>query len=107
MTNLHGLLAELGLAAPEMHPEREASLESDWIVDQPFVPEQGQCYEIAYGMLMLHGSETYARVRIRVDGSSPSQWFDLDQGQNIDQELQLRPVRAYRRIAASCSSSTH
>lgn len=102
MTNLHGLLAELGLANPEMHPEREASPDSDWIVDQSFMPEPGQCYEVAYGKLALAGGD-YVRARIRADGSSPSQWFDLDQGRMIDPALQLQPVRAYRPISPPSS----
>lgn len=108
MANLHGLLAELGLANPEMHPERDLSHESDWVVDQAFMPEPGQCYELAYGRVRLHGRDAYARVRIRADGILPSQWFDLDAGRALDPALQALPVRAYRPISGpSVSPSSH
>jgi hypothetical protein len=99
MSTLNGLLAELGLSTPEMHPEREAPHETEWIVDQPFVPEPGQCYEIAYGKVSFQGRDIHVRKRIRADGSTPSQWFDLDAGQPLDPELQTHPVRAFRPLA--------
>jgi hypothetical protein len=102
MSTLNGLLAELGLSNPEMHPEREAPHESEWIVDQPFSPGEGLCYEIAYGKVNLHGRDMPVRVRIRADGSAPSQWFDLDEGRPLDPELQAYPVRAFRPLAV-CS----
>lgn len=107
MANLHGLLAELGLANPDMHPERDAANahESEWIADQAFVPEVGACYELAYGLISLHGREAYARVRIRADGAAPAQWFDLDENRLLDPELQGRAVRAYRPIAQSSPAS--
>lgn len=104
MANLHGLLVELGLADPEMHPEREVP-HDDWVVDRPFVPDAGQCYELAYGKVILQGHETPARVRIRADGDSPSQWIDLENGQVIDPALQTLPVRAYRPISNSSAPS--
>lgn len=108
MTNLHGLLAELGLATPEMHPERDVSHDAEWVVDQPFSPQPGQCYELAYGKVMLHGRDIHVRARIRADGTRPTQWFDLDEGQILDPTLQALPVRAYRPISESSpSSSSH
>lgn len=98
MSTLNGLLAELGLANPEMHPERDVSQETEWIVNQPFVPTIGQCYEVAYGKVSQHGRERYARARIRIDGAQPSQWFDLDEGQVLAPFFQDCPVRAYRPI---------
>ena len=108
MSTLNGLLAELGLSNPEMHPEREAPHEAEWVVDQPFSPEAGQCYELAYGKVSLHGHDAHVRVRIRADGSAPSQWLDLDEGKPLAPELQAYPVRAYRPIA-DCSppSASH
>lgn len=108
MANLHGLLAELGLANPEMHPERDVSHDSEWVVDQPFMPESGQCYELAYGKVTLHGREISVRARIRADGETPSQWIDLEQGQALDPTLQALPIRAYRPISeSSASPSSH
>lgn len=98
MSSLSGLLAELGLADPEMHPERASGPKESWIVDLPFTPEPGQCYEVAFGKVILQGREVYGRVRIRADGPEPSQWFDLDAGRALDPELQSRPVRAFRHI---------
>ena len=107
MSTLNGLLAELGLANPEMHPERDVSHEADWIVDQPFVPVVGQCYEVAYGKVVQLGRERYARARIRIDGTDPSQWLDLDEGQMLDADLQQRPVRAYRPIHDPSAAAAH
>ena len=101
MSTLNGLLAELGLASPEMHPEREAPHESDWIADQSFIPEPGQCYEVAFGKVLLQGQEVYGRARIRIDGHAPSQWFDIDTGKTLAAELQAYPVRAFRPISPS------
>lgn len=110
MANLHGILAELGLANPEMHPERDATHvnENDWVVDLPFTPEPGSCYELAYGLVPLHGRDVHARVRIRADGSSSAEWFDLDEGRPLAPELQARTVRAYRRLPdSSVTPSSH
>jgi len=112
MANLHGLLAELGLANPEMHPERDpeqyTAHETEWVVDRAFTPEPGSSYELAYGLVSLHGRDVHARVRIRADGASPSQWFDLDEGRPLEPELQARPVRAYRPISdSSAAPSSH
>lgn len=108
MSTLNGLLAELGLSNPEMHPEREAPHEAEWIVDQPFSPEEGLCYEIAYGKVNLRGRDMPVRARIRADGSAPSQWFDLDEGQPLDPELQSYPVRAFRPLpVCSAPSDSH
>lgn len=105
MANLHGLLAELGLADPEMHPERATGPRESWIVDLPFTPEPGQCYEVAFGKVSVQGREVYGRVRIRADGHDPSQWFDIDAGRMLDPELQACPVRAFRHIPSPSSSS--
>lgn len=106
MAILNGLLAELGLADPEMHPERETSSDAAWITDQPFNPEFGQCYEVAFGKVSVQGQEVYARSRIRIDGDRPAQWFDLDRNDKLDPELQSCPVRAFRPIATPHASSS-
>ena len=108
MSILNGLLAELGLADPEMHPEREAAHDTDWIIDRPFNPEPGQCYEVAFGKVVLQGREVYSRARIRIEGQMPSQWYDLDHDNWLAPELQSYPVRAFRPISpAAGSSSSH
>ena len=107
MSILNGLLAELGLADPEMHSEREVAHDTGWIVDRPFNPELGQCYEVAFGKVLLQGREVAGRARIRIDGYTPSQWYDLDHDNTLAPELQSYPVRAFRPIdpAAGASSS--
>ena len=49
MATLHGILAELGIENPLMHPEPDASRASEWIVDRAFVPVEGKSYKLAYG----------------------------------------------------------
>jgi len=101
MATLHGVLAELGIEAPFMHPEREAHGaqehgRSQWVVDQAFTPAAGRSYEIAYGAIPYGGENRPVVKRVRIDGQSPDSWFDLDAGKPLDSELQHYAVRGYR-----------
>lgn len=124
MANLHGLLAELGIEAPVMHPERaepvntqggngqaakdRAEARAAWIVDRPFEPVQGNSYEIAYGAI-AYGSpegvsdETERRTvikKVRIDGLSVHEWHDLETGAPLEQALHAYPVRGFRELGS-------
>jgi hypothetical protein len=98
METLHGILTELGVEDPDMHPEREAPHQSRWIVDQPFVPTIGKSYELAFGKIFLGGESRHVIRRVRVDGTSPDNWIDLNEGKPLDKDLQLFRVKAHRSI---------
>ena len=97
MGTLHGILAELGIEPPLMHPERESSAKPGWIIDQPFVPVQGLSYELAYGNIST-GSKQPVIKKIRADGPAPADWFDLDEGMPLDPGLHACPIKGFRQI---------
>lgn len=93
MTNLHGILAELGIVPPALHSEREVPHPSGWAIDCPFAPVVGRRYEIA-----LVGAFRHERRKVRIDGPAPADWFDLDRERPLDPTLGVLPVKAFRRI---------
>ena len=98
MATLHGILAELGIESPDMHPEREIPHEFPWVVDEEFVPIEGTSYEVAYGRIPVDGNQRHVLKKIRIDGPTPDRWFDLDEGEMLAAHLQELPVRGFRRI---------
>ncbi|WP_147375670.1 hypothetical protein [Noviherbaspirillum cavernae] len=96
MATLHGILAELGIENPDMHPEREMHHAAAWIVDRPFEPIEGESYELAYGKLLVDGGEGHVIKKVRIDGVAPQAWIDLDTGRALDSQLQMLPVRGFR-----------
>lgn len=100
MATLHGILAELGIENPAMHPEREVSRDrkSKWIVDEIFLPVEGESYELAFGKLFFDGEHRHVIKRVRIAGSQAGDWFDLDEGKPLDKNLQTAAVKAFRRI---------
>lgn len=93
MATLHGILAELGIEAPTMHPEREIPSGDDWVSGVPFQPEQDLSYE-----LLLGDAEHHVRKIVRIDGIAPAEWYDLEYERPLDATLRALPVRAYRRL---------
>lgn len=96
MMILHGLLAKLGIDAMPLDALQETADETEWIVDQKFVPITGRRYEIAYGKLPYHGRECRVLRRIQAGGTTPDSWLDLDTQALLDPELQRWPVRGFR-----------
>ncbi len=96
MATLHGILAELGIADPDMHPEREAQGMARWSVGEDFRPEQGGSYEVAYGRIPFRGEERQVIKRIRIDGPTADSWFDLEENHPLDRALHSAPVKAFR-----------
>lgn len=99
MATLHGILAELGIEKPAMHPEREIPGASRWILDQLFIPIQGKSYEITYGKVAIDdGAPRHVIKKIRIDGPTASDWFDLGENKPLDKRLQALTVRGFRPI---------
>lgn len=107
MGTLHGILAELGIENPDMHPERTsggAGADPDkgqgyatrWVVDEDFIPQTGKTYEIAFGRVPFGGQERHVMRRVRVEHVSPSGWIDQETGNPLDPELAALPVKAFR-----------
>ncbi len=93
MATLHGILAELGIEMPALHPEREITSGPQWMIDQPFRPELDASYEIVLG-----DEQRHARKTVRIDGPQPGDWYDLDDERLLAPELAALPVRAFRRL---------
>jgi hypothetical protein len=99
MSTLHGLLAELGIEDPAMHPEREAPHQHKWIVHEKFLPVEGKSYELAFGKILFAGELKHVVKRIRIAGPTPDGWIDLDAAKPLDKALQACEVKAFRPIA--------
>jgi len=93
MATLHGILAELGIETPAMHPEREVADTAGWVVDRPFLPEMDASYEIVLG-----DEQRHLRKTVRIDGPDRGDWFDLEQGAPLEPALRTLPVRAFRHL---------
>src|SRR6478609_7251785 len=101
MATLHGILAELGIENPAMHPEREmehetshaSADEGDWITDEKFMPVFGKSYQLIFAKLNFDGQQRHVLKRIRADGPTPDQWFDLNAGEPLEKDLREGVVK--------------
>lgn len=98
MATLHGILSELGLENPAMHPEREVGHKPQWVLDETFIPIIGKSYDITYGKIVFRGEHKHVIKRIRVDGPTPESWVDLGTGKPLDAELHGYAVKGFRAI---------
>jgi hypothetical protein len=98
MATLHGILAELGIEPPVMHPERATAHQTGWIIDEEFAPVEGKTYEIAFGKIRHAGEERHMIKRVRIDGPVRAQWFDIDEGRALDSDLHAFNIKAFRQL---------
>ena len=96
MNTLHSLLAELGIESPALHGQGDNPYVSQWVVDEPFIPELGHSYEITYGKVPLAGEERHVVKKVRIDGTDPGHWFDLDADAPLASHWQELPVKGFR-----------
>jgi hypothetical protein len=68
------------------------------VIGKAFTPLVGKCYDLRFGKIRLDEQEVYCSARIRVNGSLPSQWEDIDTGLPLDQRLSTHRIQAYREI---------
>lgn len=101
MSALHGILAELGIEAPHMHAGNAQETASQWVTDQPFAPVEGRSYELAYDALPGGGADGVhppLLKRVRIDGPSAGDWYDLEAGAPLAPELRQHAVRGFREL---------
>jgi hypothetical protein len=91
---LHSILTELGVSEPARQRFPHAPQESNWIVDQPFAPVVGKCYEVDYGKVAASAASVIKKLRI--DAASPEGWFDLEEGKPLDVSMRGLAVKAFR-----------
>lgn len=97
MMSLHGILAELGLARPVLQQE-DPLHEGEWTTEPRFDPEDGACYELLFSRIPPRAGEPPVIKRVRADGPSAADWFDLETQQPLDRKLYAYAVKAYRRL---------
>ena len=96
-------LTSLGLEAAGLVPQGDKS-EPSWITGRLFLPAVGSCYEVHFGRIVYRGNEAYVSARLRIEGSTPAAWIDLDDQQPLDPELSRFAVQAFRMIVdAQCA----
>jgi hypothetical protein len=98
MATLHGILAELGIESPDLHPERALPHTPEWTGDKEFMPVEGRSYEVVFGEPHFNGQDKYVLKKVRIDGPTPGDWFDLEAAKPLDRDLQACTVKAYRAI---------
>jgi hypothetical protein len=98
ISTLHGILAELGIEPPSMHPERDATHAPEWTVNEKFMPTPGKTYELAFGKIHFAGEHKHVIKRVRITGPTPDDWIDLDEAKPLDKALQAHEVKAFRPI---------
>lgn len=98
MTTLQGIPAERGSEPPALHPERTISDDMNWTAGQPFIPETGKSYELAYGKILYDNEERAVTKRVRADGPTPYDWFDLDESMPLDPALHPFEIKGFRLI---------
>jgi hypothetical protein len=101
MVSLHGILAELGLepsARPAQHPD--PALDGQWTTEPRFDPIEGASYELAFTRIPVRDNARPVIKRVRIDGPSAEDWFDLEAQRPLDRALYAYTVKAYRRLDA-------
>ena len=71
---------------------------SAWITGRAFIPTVGKHYEVAFGKVTYQSQTGVWTAKIRADGTLPSQWIDLDTGNQLDPALAIYVVQAYREL---------
>ncbi len=98
MMSLHGILAELGLARTPDPLQTALAPDSQWVTGGRFEPEEGACYELAFLRIPPRADEALVIKRVRADGPSAVDWFDLDARRPLARELYAYAVKAWRRL---------
>jgi hypothetical protein len=102
MASLHGFLSQLGFKMAQRPSDEEPS-DALWITDQPFAPQIGQSYELAFAKPLAiegAGENNFMARKVRIDGTHPSEWFDLEEHRMLDQACSPSAIKAYRLIVS-------
>lgn len=97
MTPMHGILADLGSA--QLHGE--LAHHGDWITHPRFEPETGRSYELVFSRIPPCSDEPAVIKRVRIDGPTADDWFDLDQQRPLERALYAYAVKAWRPLDGS------
>lgn len=96
MTTLRTILAELGLK--KAVPHFGSASTGGWVSRPRFDPVEGACYELAFTPIPMREDSEPVIKRVRIDGPSAEDWFDLDTRRPLDRSLYAFAVKAYRRL---------
>jgi hypothetical protein len=99
MALLHGILAELGIEKPAPLGD-DALVAPDWIKDRKFDPVEGTTYELAFTRIPASAEQGHVLKRVRIDGPTVEDWFDLERQAPLERELYAYAIKAFRRIDA-------
>lgn len=91
-------LTDLGIHHEALLSLQRKPGDPPWITGQSFSPAIGECYEITYGAIPYRGKQAHVFAKVRIDGATPDQWYDLDEDKLLDPVLAPHVVLAYRRI---------
>lgn len=105
MMSLNGILAELGLAHPTGQPD--PTMDREWTTEPRFHPEEGQCYELAFARIPQREGEPLVVKKVRADGPSAADWFDLDAQGPLDRRLYAYTVKAWRPLEGAVEGRMH
>lgn len=97
MASLHGFLSQLGIRMTQT-PLHEGTSGFSWITDQPFAPQLGQSYELVFVTGQATEGNNFMARKVRIDGTHPSEWFDLEERRMLDQAYPPSHIQAYRLI---------
>jgi hypothetical protein len=96
MATLNDLLRGLGVESTPLVPTGQEPVDQPWTTGKAFVPVIGAVYEVDFGIINYQGRQVNATARLRIDGASPADWFDLDDGKPLSEELRGWSVKRFR-----------
>jgi hypothetical protein len=96
MANLNDLLRDQGIEYPSLLSSKQKTTEQAWTSGQAFVPVIGAVFEVDFGAINYRGRQVNATATVRIDGESPAEWFDLDEGQPLSEDLRIWTVKRFR-----------
>lgn len=95
MATLHGILSGLGIETP-MQSTPDPAHDANWVTDGHFDPVEGGSYALAFARIPHKADEPRVIRRVRIDGPTIEEWFDLDRRMPLERALYAYAVKAYR-----------
>ena len=71
---------------------------SELITGTAFIPEIGKCYEVHFGKLPIGAEGKFVSARVKINGSLPKDWQDIDTGKQLDPLISKYVVQAFKEI---------
>lgn len=98
MALLQSILAELGLEKPATLDRSTLEEQPHWVTGHKFVPVEGASYELAFARIPANEEDDYLIKRVRIDGPTVEDWFDLDLQRPLERALYAYAVKAFHLI---------